>query len=76
VLNSSRFRDAPKAYVPARTHAQAALYTRKVWAVVVERISGQESRDRDPSPVLTNEISLTPDHYCPGKWNQQTPQLW
>jgi len=32
--------DAPKGRmdVPARTHAQAALYTRKVWAVVVERI--------------------------------------
>jgi len=74
-MNFALFRDAPKGRmdVPARTHAQAALYTRKVWAVVVERIKWAESEERSPLFLPMKLASHPTITALAGGGNQQTP---
>ena len=51
--------------VRAHTHAQAALY-RVEFGQLLRNKKMRKIGDREFLLYLTNEISIDPDHYCPG----------
>jgi len=58
----------------ARTHAQAALYTRKVWAVVVERIKW--ARKSEASPLfLPMKLASHPTITALARWRESANAL-